>query len=41
MREAALFPVLKVLSWLVLLLMAVSAGYAYFTVVSHWSSIAV
>lgn len=39
MREAALFPALKVLSWLVLLLMLVAAGYTFVTIVLHWSGI--
>ena len=41
MREAALFPVLKVVSWLVLALMLAAAGYTYFIVLKHWSGIAV
>lgn len=39
MREAALFPALKVLSWLVLLLMLAAAGYTFVTIVLHWSGI--
>ncbi|HET6630627.1 MAG TPA: hypothetical protein VFG91_12700 [Woeseiaceae bacterium] len=39
MREAAFFPALKVVSWLVLLLMLVAAGYSFFIVVNHWSGI--
>jgi hypothetical protein len=39
MREAALFPALKVLSWLVLLSMLASGGYTFAIVVLHWSGI--
>jgi hypothetical protein len=41
MREAAMFPALKVLSWIVLLSMLVAAGYTFFIVVMHWSGIGV
>jgi hypothetical protein len=41
MREAALFPTLKIVSWLVLLLMLVAGGYTLAIVVFHWSGIAV
>ncbi len=41
MREAALFPALKVVSWLVLLLMVVAGGYTFSIVVLHWSGIQV
>ena len=39
MREAPWFPALKIVSWLVLLLMLVAAGYTYVVVVLHWSGI--
>lgn len=41
MREASWFPVVKVLSWLVLLLMLVAAGYTFAIIVTHWSGIGV
>lgn len=39
MREAVLFPALKVLSWLVLLFMVAAAGYTFVIIVLHWSGI--
>lgn len=41
MREAAWFPALKVLSWIVLLSMLAAAVYTCATVVMHWSGIGV
>ena len=41
MREAALFPALKVLGWLVLLLMLAAAGYTFAIIVMHWPGIGV
>ena len=41
MREAALFPALKVLGWLVLLLMLAAAGYTFAIILMHWSGIGV
>ena len=41
MREASWFPVVKVLSWLVLLLMLAAAAYTFTIIVTHWSGIGV
>lgn len=37
----ALFPALRLVSWLVLLLLLVSGGYTLAIVVLHWSGIGV
>ena len=41
MRDTALFPALKVLSWIVLLSMLAAAVYTSVIVVMHWSGIGV
>ena len=41
MRDTALFPALKVLSWIVLLSMLAAAVYTFAIIVLHWSGIGV
>ncbi|HZD54135.1 MAG TPA: hypothetical protein VE175_13880 [Woeseiaceae bacterium] len=41
MQAAGLFPTLKVLSWIVLLLMLVAGGYTFAISLIQWSGIGV